>query len=67
MINKNFKFEGFTDEEYDKLEEWYYKLNKENEYHGAIGGDLQFIITPTSLGEIIEAKCKDESITLRNI
>ena len=53
MIGKGYKFE-LSKSQYEKLEKWYYSNHKKGEYHGAIGGDLTFSITPTSIGDFVE-------------
>jgi len=46
------KFE-LTEEQLKKVESW--KKDKEK-YTGAIGGQFQYIFTPTLIGEIVEVK-----------
>ena len=48
---------GLTKEEYEKYIEWYNQIHAGG-YGGAIGGDITFHITPTSVGEIIIATCR---------
>lgn len=45
-----------SDKQFEDLKLWYYKNHKKNEYNGAIGGELTFIITPTSIGNFITVK-----------
>ena len=64
MISKDYVFQ-LTDKEYTKLQKWHKKVTKGITYFGAIGGELTFKITPTSIGEIVIAKCYGKKITLR--
>lgn len=50
MITRDWCFK-FTDEEYERLKNWAH----ENKLDGATGGAISFEITPTSLGEVVEA------------
>ena len=62
MITKDYSFK-LTDEEYNRLSKWWNKNHKgNNKTFGAIGGGLTFHITPTSIGEIVVAECRDEKI-----
>ena len=65
MINKDYSFQ-LSDDEYKKLSKWWDKNHKDKNF-GAIGGGLTFHITPTSIGEIVVAECRDEKITLRDL
>ena len=55
MVSRGYKmtFE-FTDELYAKYEAWC-KENHLDGYHGAIGGSHHFEVTPTSIGEFVDA------------
>lgn len=55
MVSRDYKimFE-FTDELYAKYEAWC-KENHLNGYHGVIGGSHHFEITPTNIGNFIDA------------
>lgn len=45
-----------SDKQFEVLKSWYYKNHRENEYSGAIGGELTFTIIPTSIGNFITVK-----------
>lgn len=65
MITKDYNFTlKLTDEEYKNLSCWYENIKHSST---AIGGELSFIITPTSIGEIIEAKIGDNILCLREL
>ena len=67
MISKDYSFQ-LTDEEYNKLSKWWNKNHKgNNKTFGGIGGGLTFHITPTSIGEIVVAECRDKKIILRDL
>ena len=66
MVRKEFTFQ-FEDDEYEKLQEWYKTVTNEETYFGAIGGELTFLITPTSIGEIVEVEYDGERFLLRDI
>ena len=55
MVSRGYKmtFE-FDDELYAKYEAWC-KENHLDGYHGAIGGSHHFEVTPTSIGEFVDA------------
>ena len=55
MVGRGYKmtFE-FDDELYAKYEAWC-KENHLDGYHGAIGGSHHFEVTPTSIGEFVDA------------
>lgn len=60
MITSEYQFPKITERMYIKLREWYEEHNNgkcSSKSHGAIGGSLSFEIIPTSIGEIVEAKC----------
>lgn len=70
MISKDYALENLqlTEEEYEKLKQWYKDVGAYGKYYGAIGGELSFEIIPTSIGEIIIAKLSNgQSITLRDL
>ena len=65
MIGRNYQFPEINDEMYKKLEKWWNTHNKgkcAKSRHGAIGGAITFEITPTSIGDCVEAKCSCGSI-----
>jgi hypothetical protein len=68
MLWREYKF-WITDDEYERLEEWYSRVTKGRTYHGAIGGELTFIFTPTSLGTRVEVEYvfDGEKLLLREI
>ena len=58
MVGRGYKIKfEFTDELYAKYEVWC-KENRLNGYHGAIGGSHYFEVTPTSIGEFVDAVAK---------
>lgn len=65
MIGRNYKFE-LTDDEYERLNDWWNE-NFKCRHFGTIGGGLTFHITPTSIGEIVEAECLHQKITIRDL
>lgn len=55
MVSRGYKMSfKFTDELYAKYEAWC-KENHLDGYHGAIGGSHHFEVTPTSIGEFVDA------------
>lgn len=66
MITKDYTFTlKLTDEEYENLERWYDNVKRHS--LTAVGGELSFIITPTSIGEIIEAQVGKNILCLREL
>ena len=60
MITKEYQFPKITNEMHEEIAEWYKTHNGgkcANGYHGAIGGDITFEITPTSIGDFLTIKC----------
>ncbi len=60
MITKEYQFPKITDEMHEEIAEWYKTHNNgkcANGYHGAIGGNITFEITPTSIGDFLTVKC----------
>lgn len=60
MITENYQFPTITPEMYKEMQEWYRTHNDgkcANSYHGAIGGNITFEITPTSIGDFLVVKC----------
>ena len=54
MITKEYQFPKITNEMHEEIAKWYETHNGgkcANWYHGAIGGDIIFEITPTSIGD----------------
>lgn len=65
IITKDYTFTlKLTDEEYESLNYWYEKVKHSST---AIGGELSFIITPTSIGEIVEAQVGKNILCLREL
>lgn len=71
MVSENYKFPDFTSEMYKTLKKWYEDHNEgicAYSYHGAIGGNLEFRIIPTSIGHIVTAHCGcGQEITLKKL
>lgn len=66
MITKDYTFTlKLTNEEYENLECWYDNVKRHSST--AIGGELSFIITPTSIGEIVEAQIGKNILCLRGL
>lgn len=63
MISRDYTFK-LTDEQYDKLEKWFYGIYPKGTYHGAIGGALSITITPTSIGEFVKAVAGSQVLDL---
>ena len=60
MVTKNYQFPKITEEMHNKMAKWYKTHNEgkcATRYHGAIGGNVTFSITPTSIGDFVTAKC----------
>ena len=60
MVTKNYQFPKITKEMHDEIAEWYETHNDGKcvgKYHGAIGGQVQFHIVPTSIGDFLTVKC----------
>lgn len=60
MVTTQYQFPKITEEMHNKMAKWYKTHNKgkcATGYHGAIGGNVTFEITPTSIGEFIDVKC----------
>lgn len=60
MISNRYQFPYINDYLYKKLQEWYITHNDgkcARTEHGAIGGEITFHITPTSIGSVIEVSC----------
>lgn len=60
MVTKNYQFPKLTEEMHNTMSDWYETHNDgkcNSGYHGAIGGNVTFKITPTSIGDFIEVRC----------
>lgn len=72
MVCKGYTF-TLTDEEHEKLEKWYKKVTKKvrkfagQPYFGPIGGGVTLKIIPTSIGDVVIAKCMGKKIVLREL
>jgi hypothetical protein len=70
MIGKDFVWK-LSDEQYEKLSEWYEKLIEEkhggNRNFGPIGGELAFEVIPTSIGIFAKAMFDGSEIDLSEI
>ena len=60
MVTEKYQFPKITPAMHAEMQEWY-KTHNEGRcacaYHGAIGGNVTFEITPTSIGDFVEVKC----------
>ena len=66
MISKGYVFK-LSDEQYEKLEKWFYEIYPKGTYHGAIGGALSFKITPTSIGDFVTAIANGKELDLSEV
>ena len=60
MVSNKYQFPKITKEMHEEMAEWYKTHNNgicAKAYHGAIGGNVSFDITPTSIGNFIDVKC----------
>lgn len=60
MVSKKYQFPKITPEMHEEMAEWYRTHNDGKcvgKYHGAIGGQVQFHIIPTSIGNFVDVKC----------
>lgn len=60
MVTKRYQFPKITEEMHNKIAKWYENHNNGKcvkSYHGAIGGNVKFEITPTSIGDFLTVKC----------
>ena len=60
MVTSQYQFPKITPVMHQELQRWYETHNQgrcAHRYHGAIGGDVTFEITPTSIGDFVTAKC----------
>lgn len=71
MISDSYQFPILSKDMHEKIKRWHVDHNDgkcANRYHGAIGGDISFIITPTSIGEFIEVQCScGDKLSIDNI
>ena len=59
MVSKGFKWK-LSNEMWDKVQKIYYeKYNPDHIPCGAIGGDVSFLLTPTSIGVFADAIMPD--------
>ena len=60
MVTKEYQFPKITKVMHEEIQNWYKTHNKgkcARSYHGAIGGDVTFEITPTSIGDFLTVRC----------
>ena len=60
MVSEQYQFPKITPEMHKEMQNWYKKHNRgrcAKGYHGAIGGNVSFEITPTSIGDFLTVKC----------
>lgn len=60
MVSEQYQFPKITPEMHKAMQKWYKKHNHgrcAKRSHGAIGGDITFEITPTSIGNFVDVKC----------
>lgn len=60
MVTNKYQFPKITKEMHDEMQEWYKTHNNgkcARSYHGAIGGNVTFEITPTSIGDFLTVRC----------
>ena len=59
MVSNKYQFPKITPAMHKEMAEWYEAHNDgkcASRYHGAIGGDTTFEITPTSIGNFITVR-----------
>ena len=60
MVTEKYQFPKITTEIHQEMQEWYKTHNGGKcapSYHGAIGGNVTFEITPTSIGDFLTVRC----------
>lgn len=60
MVTKRYQLPKITEKMHNEMAEWYETHNEgkcNTGYHGAIGGDITFEITPTSIGDFLTVRC----------
>lgn len=60
MVTKQYQFPKITKEMHDEMTKWYETHNNgkcAKGYHGAIGGNVTFEITPTGIGDFLRVRC----------
>lgn len=60
MVSKKYQFPKITKEMHEEMQEWYKTHNNgkcARSYHGAIGGNVQFEIVPTGIGDFLTVRC----------
>ena len=60
MVSNKYQFPKITPAMHEEMAEWYEAHNDgkcASGYHGAIGGEITFEITPTSIGNFITVRC----------
>lgn len=60
MVTKRYQFPKITEEMHNEMAEWYEAHNNgkcAKGYHGAIGGNVQFEICSTSIGDFMTVRC----------
>ena len=60
MVSDNYQFPKITPQMHKEMQEWYKTHNNgkcARGYHGAIGGNVTFYITPTSIGDFLTVRC----------
>lgn len=60
MVTERYQFPKITPSMHKEMQEWYRTHNDgkcAKRYHGAIGGDVTFEITPTSIGDFLTVRC----------
>lgn len=60
MVTEKYQFPKITPKMHQEMQEWYRAHNDgkcAGGYHGAIGGNVSFEITPTSIGDFLTVRC----------
>ena len=60
MVSDKYQFPKITPQMHAEIQEWYKTHNDgkcAKSYHGAIGGNVSFHITPTSIGDFLTVQC----------
>jgi hypothetical protein len=60
MVTEKYQFPKITPIMHKEMQEWYQTHNGGkcvSARHGAIGGNISFVITPTSIGDFVTVQC----------
>ena len=60
MVTEKYQFPKILPKMHQEMQEWYKTHNDgkcARSYHGAVGGNVTFEITPTSIGDFLKVRC----------